>query len=65
MKKIIGKISWIIAIIGVFTIALIITIVDNYILFYTGIGMLVIGIWGALFTGEKTKEAIYRLLNFI
>lgn len=33
MKRIIGKISWIIAIIGVFTIALTITIVDNYIFF--------------------------------
>lgn len=65
MKKIIGKISWIMAVVGVLAIVLTIFVIDNYVWFYTGIGMLIIGIMGALFTGEKTKEAIFSLLDFI
>ena len=65
MNKIIGKVAWLIAILGVCMIVLTTSIIHNYILFYIGIGLLVIGIIGVLVTGEKTKEAILRLLDFI
>lgn len=65
MKKIIEKISWIMAVTGVFAIVLETSIVNNYILFYIGIGMLIIGIVGVLLTGEKTKEIIWELLDFL
>ena len=65
MKKVIGKISWMMAIMGVLLIVLTMSIVDSFILFYIGIGLLVISIVCALFTGEKTKEAIFRLLDFV
>ena len=65
MKKIIGKFVWIIAILGVCIVGLTTFIFDNYILFYTGIGMLVLGVIGALFAGKETKEAILKLFDFI
>lgn len=65
MKKILGKITWIMACIGVFIIVLTTCIIENYILFYVGIGMLIIGIIGTLATREKTKEVIWKLLELI
>ncbi len=65
MKKIRGKISWTMAILGVLAIVLTTSIIDNYILFYAGIGMLIIGIIGTLLTREKSKEVILKLLDFI
>ena len=65
MKKIIGKISWIVAILGTIAVALTTVVIDNYVLFYAGIAMMILGIIVALLTGEKTKEAIWKLLDFI
>lgn len=65
MKKIVEKISWIMATVGVFLIVVTTNFIDNYILFYVGIGILIIGIIGVLVTGEKTKEYIWKLLDFI
>ena len=63
MKKIIGKLAWVIAVIGACMAAVTTFIFDNYILFYIGIGMLVLGAIGALFAGKETKEAILRLFD--
>lgn len=65
MKKIAGKIAWIIAVIGVVAIALSTSMIENYILFYTGWGMLIVGVIGTLFTNTKCKELIYGLLDFV
>ena len=65
MIKPIGKITWIIALIGVFIIILTTTIINNYILFYVGIGLLIFGYIGVLFTRTKTKEVLIKLLDFI
>ena len=65
MKKMIGVLSWLLAIAGVCMIVLTTTLLDRYILFYVGIGMLLIGIVGGLFAGKETKAAILKLLDFI
>ena len=65
MKKIIGKLAWIIAFLGICIVAVTTFIFDNYLLFYIGIGMAVLGIIGALFAGKETKEAILKLFDFI
>ena len=65
MKKIIGKLAWVIAVIGICMVAVATFIFDNYILFYIGIGMSVLGIIGALFAGKETKEAILKLFDYI
>lgn len=68
MKKILGILSWSIAIIG--TLAIVLTtmpipIINNYIVFYVGIAMLIIGIIGILLTCEKSRKFIWNLLDFI
>ena len=65
MKKILGSLAWIIAIIGTFIIGLIAFVLDNYILFYIGIGAFVLGAIGAWVTGRKTKDEILNLFNLI
>ena len=65
MKKIIGKLAWVMAVIGICMVAVTTFIFDNYILFYIGIGMVVLGFVGALLAGKETKEAILRLFDFI
>ena len=65
MKKMIGKLAWVIAVIGICMVAVTTFIFDNYILFYIGIGMLVLGVIGALFAGKETKEAILKLFDLI
>ena len=65
MKKILGSLAWIIAIIGTLIIGLIAFVFDNYILFYVGIGVFVLGAIGAWVTGRKTKDEILNLFNFI
>lgn len=65
MKKVIGKISWMIAVIGVLAIVLATSMIDSYILFYVGSGMLIMGIAGTWITNEKTKEMIWKLLDFM
>ena len=65
MKKIIGILSWVIAIVGIIIITLTASIINNYILFYIGIGALVLGVAGALFAGKETKQAVLKLLDII
>ena len=65
MKKILGSLAWIIAIIGTLIIGLIAFVLDNYILFYVGIGVFVLGAIGAWVTGRKTKDEILNLFNLI
>ena len=65
MKKIIGKLAWAIAVLGICIVAVTTFILDNYILFYIGIGMSVLGVVGVLFSGKKTKETILKLFDFI
>ena len=63
MKNKIGKLAWVIAVLGMCIVAVTTFILDNYILFYIGIGMLVLGTFGALYAGKETKEAILKLFN--
>ena len=63
MKKILGSLAWILAIIGALIIGLIVFVLDNYILFYVGIGTFVLGAIGAWVTGRKTKDEILNLFN--
>ena len=65
MKKIIATVSWLLTLVGVIIIVLTSAIIDNYILFYIGIGILIAGIIATVFTRKETKEAILRLLDFI
>ena len=65
MKKILVSLAWIIAIIGTLIIGLIAFVLDNYILFYVGIGAFVLGAIGAWVTGRKTKDEILNLFNLI
>ena len=64
MKKIIGKLAWLIAVIGICMVAVTTFIFDDYILIYIGIGMLALGVIGTLFAGKETKEAILKLFDF-
>ena len=63
MKRIIGTVSWISALTGVFVLELTLTFLDNYILFYAGLGLLIGGIVGALCTSKKAKAAIIRMFE--
>lgn len=65
MKKIVGIIAWLLALSGVCMIVLTSTVIDNYIVFFIGVGALVMGIIGSLFAGKETKETILRLLDLI
>ena len=65
MKKIIGRISWILAIIGVGILFLAGYVLDDPNLLCIGIGLLVVGSIGALVTREKALEVILKLLDFI
>lgn len=65
MKNILGIVSWIIAIIGAIAIALATYVIENNILFWVGIPMIVIGIIGILLFGGRTKEFIWNLLDLL
>ena len=65
MKKIIGILSWAIAVVGIIIINLTCSIIDNYILFYIGIGTLVLGAFGAFFAGKEAKQAVLKLFDLI
>lgn len=65
MKKILGVISWIIAIAGVGGICVSVNFVDNYVIFYVGWGLLIVGIISILLTCEKSRKWILELFNFI
>ena len=65
MKKTIGILSWAIAVVGIIIINLTCSIIDNYILFYIGIGTLVLGAFGAFFAGKEAKQAILKLFDII
>ena len=65
MKKIIGILSWVIAIVGIIIITLTASIINNYILFYIGIGTLVLGAFGAFFAGKEAKQAVLKLFDLI
>ena len=65
MKKTIGILSWVIAVVGIIIINLTCSIIDNYILFYIGIGTLVLGLFGASFVGKEAKQAVLKLFDLI
>jgi predicted membrane channel-forming protein YqfA (hemolysin III family) len=66
MKKTIGILSWAIAVVGIIIINLTtLSIIDNYILFYIGIGTLVLGAFGAFFAGKEAKQAVLKLFDLI
>ena len=65
MKKTIGILSWAIAVVGIIIINLTCSIIDNYILFYIGIGTLVLGAFGAFFAGKEAKQAVLKLFDLI
>lgn len=65
MKKIIGILSWAIAVVGIIIINLTCSIIDNYILFYIGIGTLVLGAFGAFFARKEAKQAVLKLFDLI
>ena len=65
MKKIVGILSVIIELIGICIIGATISMIDNYILFYIGIGMVAIGIVGAFSAGDEIKKMVLRLLDWI
>lgn len=65
MKKILGTLFWIVAMIGVLGISLTTWILDNYVMFYVCVFMLIVGIIGILFTSKKSREYIYSLLDLI
>lgn len=65
MKKTIGILSWAIAVVGIIIINLTCSIIDNYILFYIGIGTLVLGAFGAFFAGKEAKQAVLKLFDII
>lgn len=64
MKKVLEIISWIIATIGAISVSLSIWIIENYVLFYVGIGILAIGIIGILLTGKESRKLILTFLDF-
>ena len=63
MKKIIGILSWVIAIVGIIITTLTLSIIDNYILFYVGVGVIVLGVAGAFFAGKEAKQAVLKLFD--
>lgn len=65
MKKTLEILSLIIAISGALAIAITTYALDNYILFYIGVVMLVIGITGILLSGKKYSEFIGKILDLI
>ena len=65
MKKTIGILSWAIAVVGIIIINLTCSIIDNYILFYIGIGTLVLGAFGAFFACKEAKQAVLKLFDLI
>ncbi len=65
MKKIVGILSVIIEFIGICIIGATSSMIDNYILFYIGIGMVAIGIVGAFSAGDEIKKMVLRLLDWI
>ena len=65
MKKTIGILSWAIAVVGIIIINLTCSIIDNYILFYIGIGTLVLGAFGAFFADKEAKQAVLKLFDLI
>ena len=65
MKKIVGILSVIIEFIGICIIGATSSMIDNYILFYIGIGMVAIGIVGAFYAGDEIKKIVLRFLDCI
>lgn len=65
MKKILACLSWIIAILGAGSICISTWLIDNYIMFYIGWGLLIVGIICILLTCKKSRESIFNLLDFI
>ena len=65
MKKTIGILSWVIAVVGIIIINLTCSIIDNYILFYIGIGTLVLGAFGVFFARKEAKQAVLKLFDLI
>ena len=65
MKKILACLSWIIAILGAGSICISTWLIDNYIMFYIGWGLLIVGIICILLTCKKSREFIFNLLDFI
>ncbi len=65
LKKIVGILSVIIEFIGVSIIGATISIIDNYILFYIGIGMVAVGIIGAFYAGEEIKKIALSFFDWI
>ena len=65
MKKIIGFVSFFFALAGAFMTVISCTVIDNYILFFIGIGAFALGFVGSLFSGKEIKEAVVRMLDFM
>lgn len=65
MLKITAVISWIIAIAGTIAVVLATWFIDNYVMGFIGVILLIFGIIGVLLTGGKTKKYILNLLDFL
>ena len=65
MKKVLGRLFWGAAIAGVIVINLTVWLIENYVIFYIGLFLLIVGIIGVVLTCKKTRKYILNLLDFL
>jgi hypothetical protein len=65
VKKILGKVSWIVAFLSVFAIVASLSMIDSAVFFYTSIIGLVAGIVGICVFSPETKKRIIDLFELL